>query len=125
MRSNMIFSLALVLFVGPPAAIFVWKQVEEYNHLRSIPPYELPGRVIMVHSPSCGPCQAMMPSVQKLQNSGYRIQTVNVRTEPSAAQQWNARYYPTFIFLQDGVEKYRSAGSLSQAKLEQLCRGIY
>lgn len=124
MRSEVVFSLALVLFAGPPAAIFVWKQIEEYSHLQSLPPNELPGRVVMVYSPSCGPCKVMIPRVQQLQNSGYKLRTVNAHNEPSLAKEWKVRCYPTFIYLKDGVEQFRSSGSMSQNQLEQFCRGI-
>lgn len=117
------FALGLFLMIGPPAAVFFWHKGVELQELQAIPPQQLPGNVVMVYSPSCGPCKRMLPIVQKLQFEGYRIRAANVRNEPGLNQQWNVRYYPTLIYFRDGKEQFRSAGSMNERKLRDFCRG--
>jgi thioredoxin 1 len=125
MVGGRILFIAMICMAGPPAAVFVWQKGQEYQELQAIPPQQLPGSVVMVYSPSCGPCKTMMPVIQQVQAEGYRIRTVNARSEPTLAKQWKVRAVPTFIYFKDGQEKYRSVGGMSQKELREFCRGIW
>jgi thioredoxin 1 len=117
------FLLGLFLMIGPPAAVFFWHKGIEYQELQAIPPQRLPGNVVMVYSPSCGPCKTMLPIVHQMQAEGYRIRAANIRSEPALGQQWNIRALPTLIYFHDGQEQFRTVGGMSAQRLKDFCRG--
>jgi len=71
-------------------------------------------------SPSCGPCQQMRPVVSRLAASGYRVQEINIQSEPQVAARFKVSQVPTFIVLVDGREASRSVGLTSYEQLQQM-----
>jgi thiol-disulfide isomerase/thioredoxin len=71
-------------------------------------------------SPTCGPCQQMMPTVESLQQAGYPIRRVDVTREPELAAQFHVDRVPCFVMLADGREVDRSLGATSRGQLEQM-----
>jgi len=67
-------------------------------------------------SPTCGPCRAMRPTVQRLAAAGYSIRHVDVTREPELAAQYRVTTVPTFIVLVDGQE----TGRVGYSSFEQL-----
>ena len=124
MPNNRILTLALVLLVTPPFLVAAWMNQKKLAELRAIPAYNLPGKVIMFHSPRCGGCTTMMPLVKELQNAGFPLQSVNINEDSSMAAEYGIRRIPTFIYFLDGKEKYRAQSRMNRSTLEDFCRGI-
>jgi len=82
------------------------------------------GEVVMLDfaSPTCGPCQQMIPTVESLQAAGYKVRRVDVTQEPQLAQQFGVTQVPCFIALVDGREASRMIGATSRQQLEQMLR---
>ena len=70
----------------------------------------------------CGPCQAMMPTVQALADKGYPVRRVNIDKEPQMRAKYGVTSVPTFIKVVDGKEVERVSGATSYARLEQMCK---
>jgi thiol-disulfide isomerase/thioredoxin len=71
-------------------------------------------------SPTCGPCQQMMPTVESLQQAGYPVRRVDVTREPELATQFHVDRVPCFVMLSDGREVDRLLGATSRGQLEQM-----
>ena len=82
------------------------------------------GDVVMLDfaSPTCGPCQQMIPTVESLAAAGYKVRRVDVTQEPQLAQQFGVTQVPCFVVLVDGREANRLIGATSRQQLEQMLR---
>jgi thiol-disulfide isomerase/thioredoxin len=80
------------------------------------------GEVLMLDfaSPTCGPCQQMIPTVESLQAAGYKVRRVDVTQEPQLAQQFGVTQVPCFVMLVDGREANRLVGATSREQLERM-----
>jgi thiol-disulfide isomerase/thioredoxin len=80
------------------------------------------GEVVMLDfaSPTCGPCQQMIPTVESLAAAGYKVRRVDVTQEPQLAQQFGVTQVPCFVVLVDGREANRLVGATSRQQLEQM-----
>lgn len=66
----------------------------------------------------CGPCRQMEPvlaALQKEYGDRLTIVPVDVDDDPIAAQRYNVRSMPTFVFERDGREVGRIVGSRPKA----------
>ena len=70
----------------------------------------------------CGPCREMEPVVAGLEREGYRLERVNIDSEPGKAKmrQFNVKNIPTFVALSDGRETGRLVGAVSADNLKRL-----
>jgi len=71
-------------------------------------------------SPTCGPCQQMRPTVQRLAAAGYQVREVNIVRDPQTAARYQVTAVPTFIALVDGRETARLVGLTSYEQLQQI-----
>jgi thiol-disulfide isomerase/thioredoxin len=80
------------------------------------------GEVVMLDfaSPTCGPCQQMIPTIESLSAAGYKVRRVDVTQEPQLAQQFGVTQVPCFVVLVDGREANRLVGATSRRQLEQM-----
>jgi len=65
----------------------------------------------------CGPCRSLAPIVEATAEqhaNAVRVFKLNIDNSPAVAQRYGIRVIPTLIFFQDGVEKERLAGVVSQ-----------
>ncbi len=83
-----------------------------------------PGQTVLLefHADWCGPCKAMEPTVQALQQKGYPVQKVNIDQNPGLAAQYGVRSVPCFVMLVDGREVDRVMGGTSFSRLERMCK---
>lgn len=73
-------------------------------------------------SPTCGPCQTMLPIVKKMAGKhvdNYIIATVDTSRNQHIASFFNIRGVPSFLFFKNGTLVEQTAGAVSQSVLEQ------
>lgn len=68
------------------------------------------------YSTSCGPCRALIPTLEKL-STEYSIHKVNVSENIDLAQQSKISAVPTLIFYKGGKEMGRLRGLQSEQTL--------
>lgn len=76
------------------------------------------------YSPSCGPCQSMQGTIDRLKKDGYPIQQVNVEAAPDVARQYKIRHVPTCILLVHGQEVSRLDGVQSRDAIESVFQQV-
>ena len=72
-------------------------------------------------SPHCGPCQQMLPVVDRLAAEGVDVRKIDVSKDPATAQRFGVTRWPTFIVLIDGREAKRATGAMSYEDLRGMC----
>ena len=81
-------------------------------------------------APWCGPCQMMMPTIEKLAeeynvpDSNVEIKKVNVEENPEAAANLAIRSIPTLVFEKDGEVVDRKSGNLPYAKIKEIIENL-
>jgi thiol-disulfide isomerase/thioredoxin len=73
-------------------------------------------------SPTCGPCEQMKPTIERLRSAGYPIRPVDTTTEPQLAAQYNVTQVPCFILVADGRELERIVGGTTSEVLQAMFR---
>jgi thioredoxin 1 len=67
------------------------------------------------HATWCGPCQAMMPTIDQLKNkkgSQLRVLKIDVDKNQEVAAQYKVRSVPTLILFKKGEIIWRQAGGM-------------
>jgi thioredoxin 1 len=70
----------------------------------------------------CGPCRTLAPTVEAIAEQyedAARVFKLNVDDSPAVARRYGIQGIPTLILFQDGVEKERIVGVLSQEKISR------
>ncbi len=67
----------------------------------------------------CGPCKAMMPAIERLQESApFEVEKVNVDDNPDLASKYSIRGIPTLIFVDDSGEVlWRKSGLHTESQI--------
>jgi len=67
----------------------------------------------------CGPCKAMMPTIERLRENGpFEVEKVNVDENPDMASKFGIRGIPTLIFVDDsGNVLWRKSGMQTEQEL--------
>lgn len=73
-------------------------------------------------SPTCGPCQQMRPTVQRLVADGLPVREVDITRQPQLAAQLGVTQVPTFIVMVDGQPVKQHIGSTSYEQLRTMLR---
>jgi len=80
---------------------------------------ELP-MLVDLWAPSCGPCRAVGPIIERLAHTLARrlkVVKVNVDHAPEVARQFQIQGVPTMLILHGGDEVARQVGALPAARL--------
>ena len=64
----------------------------------------------------------MEPAVAELKREGFRIKRIDVRRHSKAADEYEIRSIPTFVYVVDGNEIRRTKGAMSTNSLRELWR---
>lgn len=73
--------------------------------------------LIDFYSPTCGPCQAMHPVVERLaQRRRGEVMSlkVDVNSQPELASSFDIQAVPTFVVFSRGYERGRTSGAMSE-----------
>lgn len=81
-----------------------------------------PGQALLLdfYSDSCGPCRAMLPTIEALEAKGYPIKKVNIQQHPEIAAQYGVNSVPCYILVADGKAVERVTGGTSMSRLEKM-----
>ena len=76
--------------------------------------------VVNFYAPWCGPCNALMPTVERMAvifQDQVDVYKVNVDVEPGLAEQYDVLAVPSLLFFRDGRERLRTGGIVPPSKL--------
>jgi thiol-disulfide isomerase/thioredoxin len=76
------------------------------------------------YSTSCGPCQMMMPVVERLHAEGHPVVKINIGERPDLATRFGIQYVPTFVLVIGGKEQQRISGWQEESTLRGLLAQI-
>lgn len=79
--------------------------------------------LLFFHSPTCGPCRAMEPSVNALADRDPRVHSIDVTRDTEIARAFNVMATPTTMALRDGVVREVRIGALPMRALEAMLDG--
>lgn len=71
----------------------------------------------------CGPCQTMMPVLEKLKadlGDGVKILKIDVDKNPALATKFQIRGVPAFMIYKNGVQVWRGSGVQPLHELKEL-----
>jgi thiol-disulfide isomerase/thioredoxin len=72
------------------------------------------------YSTHCGPCQMMMPIVEKLHAEGSPVVKVNIDERPDLMQRFGIQVVPTFVLIVGGQEWQRVTGMQEESTLRAM-----
>ena len=72
----------------------------------------------------CGPCQSMVPIVDRLKTQGYAIQKVDFDRNRRLAASYGVTHLPTFLLVVDGKVRQRFVGPMSERDLRRMASAI-
>lgn len=105
------FALCLSLFAAP----------QPYGAPGAGAPSQ-PSTLLFVTSSSCPHCDVMKPILARMQQEGYRIETIQGKQNPSLVRQLGVNGYPTFVLMAGGQEQGRLVGSTSYEEMVAFAR---
>lgn len=93
--------------------------VESQSAGKSAQPQD--GRQILFFTADwCGPCQQMLPLVQKLEREGHPIRRVDVDDERDLAHRHDITVIPVCLAIEDSAERSRVTGVVGEGELRKL-----
>jgi len=78
------------------------------------------GSLLYFYSPSCGPCRAMTPVIDKLGDDGKNAIKVNINDCPELAMRFGIRATPTVLFIKHRLIQKVLLGAQSEKHLLKL-----
>ena len=67
----------------------------------------------------CGPCQQMVPILQRMEREGFPIRQIDISSDPELTKRFNVDRIPTLVLLVEGKEVKRFVGLTSADELRQ------
>ncbi|MEJ7593100.1 MAG: trypsin-like peptidase domain-containing protein [Planctomycetaceae bacterium] len=67
----------------------------------------------------CGPCQQMVPILQRMEHAGYPIRQIDITEEPELTKRFNVDRIPTLVLLVEGKEVRRFVGLTGEDELRR------
>ncbi len=68
----------------------------------------------------CTPCATMEPILNNLIEDGIEVIKVNIDEDENLSKYFQVTLVPTYISIEDGKEKQRLVGAVSEAKLRSI-----
>jgi thiol-disulfide isomerase/thioredoxin len=76
------------------------------------------------YSTHCGPCQMMLPIVERLHAEGYPVVKINIDERPDLMQRFGIQVVPTFVLVIGGKESSRISGLQDESVLRGMLAQI-
>lgn len=89
-------------------------QSAEYAH---VTPRPQDYRLLDFSATWCGPCKSMVPTIDRLEQLGYKVERIDIDNAPETAKRWGVSAVPTFVMTRDGCETQRIEGYTSLESL--------
>lgn len=70
----------------------------------------------------CGPCQQMVPALQRMEQDGYPLRKIDITTDPQTSRKFHVERIPTFVLLVEGKEVKRFQGLTAEDELRREMR---
>lgn len=67
----------------------------------------------------CGPCQQMVPILQRMQRASFPVRQIDITEEPDLTRQFKVDRIPTLVLLVEGKEIQRFVGLTSEEELRR------
>jgi thioredoxin-like negative regulator of GroEL len=67
----------------------------------------------------CGPCQQMLPILQRMEHAGFPVRQIDITKEPELAKRFSVDRIPTLVLMVEGREVERFVGLRSEDELRQ------
>lgn len=80
--------------------------------------------LVQFSSDNCPACRTMQPTVARLIDAGYPVQTINIDQQPEYGRQFRIQGVPTFVLMVKGRETQRAMGATGYDKLVQMFAGM-
>lgn len=80
--------------------------------------------LVVYEAPWCGPCQKLVPILQKLAKSGVEVQRINISQHPEKTRSANVTAIPTIDVVHEGKQVARVTGLTSETRLRDLMRSF-
>lgn len=71
-------------------------------------------------APWCGPCNALTPTINQLNEEGRRVYKVNVEEESELSNEYNISSIPALIFFKNGRVVKRVLGLQQKSQIESM-----
>jgi len=69
-------------------------------------------------APWCGPCNALTPTIDQLNEEGYGVYKVNVEEESDLASEYSISSIPALVFFKDGKVVKKILGLQQKNQIE-------
>ena len=67
----------------------------------------------------CGPCQQMVPILQRMEQAGFPIRQIDISDDPELTKRFNVDRIPTLVLLVEGKEVRRFVGLTGEDELRR------
>jgi len=67
----------------------------------------------------CGPCQQMVPILQRMEQAGFPIRQIDIAEDPELTKRFNVDRIPTLVLLVEGQEVRRFVGLTGEDELRR------
>ncbi len=67
----------------------------------------------------CGPCQQMVPILQRMEQAGFPIRQIEITEDPELTKRFNVDRIPTLVLLVEGKEVRRFVGLTGEEELRR------
>ena len=67
----------------------------------------------------CGPCQQMVPILQRMEQAGFPIRQIDITEDPELSRRFNVDRIPTLVLLVEGKEVRRFVGLTGEDELRR------